>query len=72
MTMSRGIFTASFITKSLKFKWSKINPINFFQWKEMMFKDIGAIAELELNEIASTWLLFLFCIPFILSIISSY
>ena len=73
MTMSREISAASFITKVLV-QWSKINSIDLFQQQEMMFEDMGAIADLESNEITSTRLLFMFsfCIPFIISTISSY
>ena len=59
MTMSRGIFTASFITK---FQKSMIpNQFNQFLPSDRgLFKDIEAIAELGHNEITSTRLLLLF------------
>ena len=51
--MSREITTTSFITK-VQVQWYNMNSINFFQRQGMMFEDIGAMAELEPNEITST------------------
>ena len=39
--MSRGIPTASFITKRPKFKWSRINPIEFVQRQRFIRRHKG-------------------------------
>ena len=61
----------SILSSRSKFKRSKINPINFYQWQET-FEDIGAIVYLEGNEIISHGYLFSFSMFVFLSKISSY
>ena len=59
MIISRWITTSQLYFQGQKFKWYKNSSFNFLQQQGKMFKDIGAIAELEPNEITSTWLFIL-------------
>ena len=54
--MSHRITNSQLYYQGQKFKWYEINSINLFRQQGMMFEDIGEIAELEPNEITSTWL----------------